>query len=88
MKVAGKVVFEDAREMAMTRSSRGWRRASRTERGNSGISSRKRTPRWAREISPGVAFEPPPIMETEEAVWCGERKGRVATMSSVRLAIE
>lgn len=33
-------------------------------------------PRWAREISPGNALAPPPMMAVVLAVWCGERKGR------------
>jgi len=52
-------------------------------RGYSGSSSRKRTPKWAREISPGEASGPPPMSEIGEAVWWGLRKGRSWTMSCV-----
>jgi hypothetical protein len=34
---------------------------------NSGVSSRKRTPLWAKEISPGLGTpDPPPIIATIE----------------------
>ena len=45
-------------------------------RGNSGSSSRKSTPLWARETSPGRGMLPPPMRPASEMVWCGERKGR------------
>ena len=74
--------------MEICLSSNGWRRDSRTLRGYSGSSSRNRTPRWAREISPGLASAPPPMSEVGDAVWWGLRKGRSCTMSSVVLARE
>src|SRR6202000_2893916 len=43
---------------------------------NSGNSSRKSTPLWARETSPGLARRPPPVRAAMEAEWCGLRKGR------------
>ena len=52
----------------MTRSSIGWRSTSSTCLGNSGNSSRKRTPLWAREISPGMGFVPPPTRATGDTV--------------------
>ena len=60
-------------------SSRGWRSTSRVERRNSGSSSRKRTPWWARLTSPGRGMVPPPMRPTSEMVWWGERKGRRGT---------
>jgi len=66
-----------AREMVTRRSSIGWRITSSTERLNSGSSSKKSTPLWASEISPGMGFEPPPTSATSLIVWCGERKGRL-----------
>ena len=56
--------------------SSGWRRTSRTLRGNSGSSSRKSRPLWARETSPGRGIMPPPMRPASEMVWWGERKGR------------
>ena len=44
-------------------------------RGNSGSSSRKRTPRWARLTSPGLARTPPPASAAWEAPWWGSREG-------------
>jgi hypothetical protein len=59
-------------------SSSGWRRISRTLRGNSGNSSRNSSPLCARLTSPGRGMPaPPPIMPASEIVWCGARKGRV-----------
>ena len=75
-KRAGKVVVPRARLTTTRPSSRGWRRASSTAVGNSPISSRKRTPPWARLISPGrIHVVPPPIIATAEALWCGARNG-------------
>ena len=76
MKRAGKVMEVAAREMVTTPSSRGWRSTSRVERLNSGSSSRKRTPWWARLTSPGRGVVPPPMSPASEMVWCGARKGR------------
>ena len=42
--------------------------ASRTWRENSGSSSRKRMPLWARETSPGRGMVPPPMTEGPDAV--------------------
>ena len=60
-KRAGKVRLARARATVTTPSSRGWRRASRASRENSGNSSRKSTPRWAKETSPGLGMAPPPM---------------------------
>ncbi len=54
----------DSRLMVINRSSNGWRSTSRTERLNSGSSSRKRTPLCARLISPGWGKDPPPTSAT------------------------
>src|SRR3989344_1466505 len=72
---AGKDKLPWAREIVTVFSSKGCLRFSRTSRENSGNSSRKRTPLWAREISPGLGQAPPPTRATPEAVWCGDRKG-------------
>lgn len=48
-----------------------------------GISSRKRTPKYAKLISPGIGCEPPPIREVQLDVWWGARKGRVVTTFSI-----
>ncbi|RJX18442.1 MAG: recombinase family protein [Desulforudis sp.] len=77
MKRAGKRRLVAAREMVTTPSSRGWRITSRTFLRNSGSSSRKSTPLWARDTSPGLGMWPPPIRPASEMVWCGERKGRI-----------
>jgi len=53
MNAAGKVSDMAAREMVTRRSSSGWRITSSTLRGNSGSSSRKSTPLWESETSPG-----------------------------------
>jgi hypothetical protein len=50
--------------MVMRPVSSGSRKASRAARGNSGSSSRNRTPWWASEISPGRGGEPPPTSAT------------------------
>ena len=57
--------------MVMVPVSSGSRRASSALRGNSGSSSKNSTPRWAKEISPGLGGEPPPTKATALAVWCG-----------------
>ena len=56
--------------------SSGWRRASRVARWNSGNSSRKSTPRCAKDTSPGRARWPPPTSAASEAEWWGSRNGR------------
>ena len=66
-KRAGKVAWRAAREMVMRPVSSGSRRASRATRGISGISSRNKTPAWAREISPGRGGEPPPTSAADVA---------------------
>ena len=75
----GRVRDPDTRVMVTTPSSRGWRRVSRAVLSNSGSSSKKRMPLWAREISPGRGTVPPPDRDTGEAVWWGLRKGRRVT---------
>jgi hypothetical protein len=49
-------------------SSSGWRNTSRTWRRNSGSSSRKSTPWWASDTSPGIGTWPPPISPASEMV--------------------
>ena len=62
--------------MTLSPASSGWRSESSTTGENSGNSSRKRTPRWASETSPGRARRPPPTIAAIEAEWCGARNGR------------
>ena len=76
MKRAGNTAVPDTRLICTRPSSRGWRRVSRASLENSGSSSRKSTPLWAREISPGRGLEPPPAIPMADTVWWGERKGR------------
>src|SRR5450756_945572 len=45
---------------------------------NSGSSSKNKTPKCARLISPGRGVCPPPTKPASDIVWCGERKGRTA----------
>jgi hypothetical protein len=47
--------------MERTVSARGWRKTARTWRRHSGSSSRKRTPWWASDTSPGIGTCPPLI---------------------------
>ena len=79
MKRLGYTAVPAARDTVTIPSSSGWRRASRTSRRNSGSSSRNSTPLCARLISPGWSCAPPD-MAAAETVWCGERKGRCATI--------
>jgi len=78
MKLAGNVVLLSARAIVTVPSSSGWRSTSSVCRLNSGNSSRKSTPLWASEISPGEGVEPPPTSPALLMVWCGERNGRTA----------
>src|SRR3989339_1278928 len=55
-KLAEKVSEPLARLMVTTLSSIGWRITSRTRVPNSGNSSKNKTPRCAREISPGLGI--------------------------------
>ena len=77
MKSQGNSIAIAAREIVSRRSSSGWRSSSSTDLGNSGNSSRNKTPLWASEISPGPGMLPPPAKPADEMVWCGVRKGRV-----------
>src|SRR5438094_4437884 len=79
MKRAGKVSDMAARAMHTVPSSSGWRITSSTLRGNSGSSSKKSTPLWASDTSPGRGITPPPISPASEMVWCGARNGRAPT---------
>ena len=65
---AGKLVEPAALEMLIMPSSKGCLNDSRVERGNSGSSSRNKTPQWAKDISPGCGLLPPPIKPTLEVV--------------------
>src|SRR5437868_10752616 len=79
--LAGKVTAPTAREMVTLPDSRGCRRESRTWRGNSGASSRKSVPLWARETAPGRTTElPPPTMAATVAVWWGLMNGGLFSM--------
>ena len=69
MNFAGYLTECFALEITISPSSNGWRNTSNTWRGNSTISSKNKTPRLARVISPGFGELPPPIMPLAEAVW-------------------
>jgi hypothetical protein len=69
----------------------GWRKTSRTWRRNSGNASRKSTPLWASDTSPGIGTWHPPIRPTSAIVrWrachygssCQRGRKRVATTCS------
>ena len=53
----------------ISRSSNGCRITSRTERLNSGNSSKNKTPLCDSEISPGCGYEPPPTSATSVIVY-------------------
>ena len=65
---AGKVSVMAALAMQTVPSSSGWRKTSRTFRGNSGSSSRKSTPLWESETSPGRGIMPAPMRPASEMV--------------------
>ena len=79
MKRAGNVSDIEALAMVTLPSSKGCRITSSTLRGNSGSSSRNKTPLCESETSPGRGMMPPPISPASEIVWCGERNGRTLT---------
>ena len=79
MKRAGHTTVPLARLTEIKPSSIGSRKASSTQRLNSGSSSRKSTPLCARLASPGKSREPPPTSDTIEALWWGVRNGRFTT---------
>ena len=64
----GKVTLPAARDTVTLPSSIGCRITSSVERLNSGNSSRKRTPLWARLTSPGAGMVEPPNKPTSEIV--------------------
>ncbi len=65
-----------ARVTRTTPSSSGWRSPSRTAGWNSPSSSKKSTPPFAKDTSPGrMLAVPPPTIATSDAVWCGARSG-------------
>ena len=66
---AGNVQLPEALEIVITPSSSGCLRTSNVFCGNSANSSRKSTPLWEREISPGCGGLPPPTIATPLAVW-------------------
>lgn len=86
MKLQGNSTVNFALEMLTFLSSWGWRITSSAARLNSGSSSRKSTPLWAREISPGRGLVPPPTRATSEMLWWGARKGLVV-IRAFRLVI-
>lgn len=59
--------MECALEMVTVSFSRGCRNISRVFFENFPSSSRNNTPRWARDTSPGLGFDPPPMMDTADA---------------------
>src|SRR3989344_9608778 len=73
----GNLTDPAARDTTISPSSIGCRRASKTCLGNSGNSSKNKTPRWANEISPGLGILPPPIKPMWLVMWRGLRKGRL-----------
>ena len=75
-KLAGKLNLPLARLTVISWSSRGWRSDSKIFLGYSNSSSRNRTPRCARLMSPGCILDPPPMMEALLAVWWGDLNGR------------
>jgi site-specific DNA recombinase len=81
-KRAGKSARRAALDIVICPVSSGSRRASRAALGNSGSSSRNKTPLCASEISPGRGGEPPPTSATALAEWCGLRVGRCAQLSN------
>ena len=64
------------RLIVISPSSRGCLRVSKRDLSNSRNSSRKRTHLWARDISPGLASRPHPMIEASLAVWWMIRNGR------------
>ena len=70
------------RLIVISPSSRGCLSVSRRDLSNSRNSSRKSTPLWAREISPGLASRPHPMIEASLAVWWIIRNGR-SVMSGI-----
>ena len=72
---AGRVTAPWARTIVTDPASSGSRSPSRHARGNSGSSSRNKTPRCARLTSPGRVGRPPPSRPATETVWCGMRTG-------------
>src|SRR5687768_2576987 len=64
MKLAGNLAEPLDLVIEITLSSKGCLKDSKTLLSNSGNSSRKRTPLWARVISPGRGKAPPPTRAT------------------------
>src|SRR3989344_9193894 len=77
VKLAGKITELDALETEIVPSSSGCLKLSRTFLRNSGSSSRNKTPRWAKLISPGFGQVPPPTIAGAEVVWWGLLNGRL-----------
>jgi len=71
----GKLILPPTLETVTLPSSKGCLRDSMAFLLNSGNSSRKRTPLWAREISPGCGMDPPPTRADSEALVSGFLKG-------------
>ena len=63
-----KTMLVCALEIVTSLSSTGCLKTSSTERGNSGISSKNKTPLCASVISPGFGLEPPPMIPTDDAL--------------------
>lgn len=68
VKLAGNSTQYLAREMDITRSSKGCLRTSNTVLLYSGNSSKNKTPLWAKDISPGCGTDPPHTRATSEMV--------------------
>ena len=66
--LAGKVKLPFTRETVTVPSSKGWRKLSKTSRLNSGNSSKIKTPRCDKVISPGLGTLPPPTKAAAEDV--------------------
>jgi len=69
MNLDGKHRLPCTRDMVISPSSMGCLKTSSTFLLNSGSSSRKSIPLWARLISPGVGVVPPPTSAASEIVW-------------------
>ena len=69
--------------MVTSPSSSGWRSTSSADRRNSGNSSRKSTPRWARLTSPGRGMRAA-ADEARRRRWCGAARGRAAARPAAR----
>ena len=81
----GNVTVSWARAMETDPRSSGVRSDCRTPLSNSGVSSRKSTPRWAWVMAPGrMRPLPPPMTAACDAPWWGATKGGLRDEPDVR----